>query len=276
MLNDNSNLKTNTTGLQELLAAVNNLPEAFALPSLTNEGSADDILSGKQLIDGEGNVVTGVFTIDNELTTQAALLSEQDAKLTELAEILKNKASASPVLQSKTVTPTAAAQIVTADSGYDGLAKVTVTGDENLISENIAEGISIFGIDGTHSGGVGLEFCIVHVKVWVNGGGSGAVASMLMYTTIEDGIPKSCCEYPENDWDNDAPTTVGAPEHWCFKDLICLVGTDIYFYDGNFQGPTFDDTSENITRNENAGDDWGTVTALTVNYNASDSFITVS
>ena len=59
-----SNLTNNTTSLQAILDAVNALPEAsdgVELPELSNEGTAADLLSGKELIDGEGNVVTGTI-----------------------------------------------------------------------------------------------------------------------------------------------------------------------------------------------------------------------
>ena len=52
-------------------------------------------------------------------------------------------------LQSKTVRPSQTEQTITPDSGYDGLSQVTVSGDSNLIADNIKSGVSIFGITGT-------------------------------------------------------------------------------------------------------------------------------
>ena len=53
-----------------------------------------------------------------------------------------------PVLQNKTITPSANQQVITADNGYDGLESVTINGDTNLISSNILAGVNIFGVTG--------------------------------------------------------------------------------------------------------------------------------
>ena len=55
--------------------------------------------------------------------------------------------------QAKTVTPSAADQTVSPDSGYQGLSEVTVEGDADLVPGNIKNGVDIFGITGTYSGG---------------------------------------------------------------------------------------------------------------------------
>lgn len=149
--------------------------------------SADEIMSGETAY-VNGSKVTGTFSIDSELNTQDSLISQIQTALAG-----KAAGGAEPTLQEKTVTPNTSSQTVTPDSNYDGLSKVTVNaipstyikptttkaattytpstsnqtiaagtycsgvqtikGDANLKAENIAEGISIFGITGTHNGG---------------------------------------------------------------------------------------------------------------------------
>lgn len=56
-----------------------------------------------------------------------------------------------PAQAAKTVTPGTTNQTAVASGRYTTGA-VTVKGDANLKAENIAEGINIFGVTGTHSG----------------------------------------------------------------------------------------------------------------------------
>lgn len=60
-----------------------------------------------------------------------------------------------PTQAAKTVTPTTTNQTAVASGRYT-TGDVVVSGDANLVPENIAEGVSIFGVDGTHSGGGGI------------------------------------------------------------------------------------------------------------------------
>lgn len=80
----------------------------------------------------------------------------------------------------KTITPGTTAQTAVASGRYTTGA-VTVKGDANLKAENIAEGVSIFGVTGTHSGGTQLE----SVSVSVNA--TYGLYHSLYYYSIVDG-----------------------------------------------------------------------------------------
>ena len=82
------------------------------LPALTNPGTAADLRSGKQLIDGSGNVLTGT------MPTQGA----------------------------QTITPGIAAKTIAAGRYLTGAQ--TIQGDSDLVPGNIKSGVSIFGVNG--------------------------------------------------------------------------------------------------------------------------------
>lgn len=57
-------------------------------------------------------------------------------------------------LEGLTVTPTGEEIVKVPPTGVDGFGIVTVEGDQNLTPENIKEGISVYGVVGTHSDGI--------------------------------------------------------------------------------------------------------------------------
>jgi hypothetical protein len=155
MANYNTQLQSNNTDLQAILNTINELPEAggVELPILTNEGSVSDLLSGKELIDGDGNKITGTFTIDSELSTQDSLISQiqtavnnlpeagsgsedldtelttQESLISELSTILNSKASGGgsgieyeivTITESSTTIPFTLARVTSTFGLYNG------------------------------------------------------------------------------------------------------------------------------------------------------------
>lgn len=66
----------------------------------------------------------------------------------------KNSTKQLTTQAAKTITPSTSNQTAVASGRYT-TGTITVKGDSNLKAENIAKGISIFGVTGTHSGGGG-------------------------------------------------------------------------------------------------------------------------
>lgn len=97
----------------------------------------------------------------NEITRINDTVSQQAALIKEISDILDTKTTPSINLQEKTVTPSATDQNITPDEGYDGLSRVAVSGDADLIPENIKAGVNIFGVEGTNAG---AEFDTLHLS----------------------------------------------------------------------------------------------------------------
>ena len=87
------------------------------------------------------SIKTEIDRINNEVNNQGNLIDE-------IVSIVEGKMGGAVKLQEKIVTPSNATQEITPDNGYDGLSKVIINGDSNLLPENIKKGVSVFGILG--------------------------------------------------------------------------------------------------------------------------------
>ena len=166
-------IKNNTASLQQLLEVVNNLPDAgsggIELPELTNPANTDEIFLNKEVIDENGKVKTGTFTIDNEINTQEDLLSELRAALNGKAgggeqvapEISVNTTNGlitatagtkSSTYQmafqpAKTITPSTASQVAVSSGYYTG-GNITVAAIPN--NYIVPSGVLTISANGTH------------------------------------------------------------------------------------------------------------------------------
>lgn len=83
------------------------------LPTLENPVTEAEVFLGKEYIDGNGQMATGSFTIDNELT-------EQDDLILQISNALRNKAAATdPSTLPPLENPAGAADIVSGKALYD-------------------------------------------------------------------------------------------------------------------------------------------------------------
>ena len=105
-----------------------------ATPSISVDSAGKITASANQ---SAGYVSAGTKTGTKQLTTQGA----------------------------KTVTPGASEQTAVA-SGVYTTGAVKVAGDANLLPENIAEGVSIFGVAGAHAGGGEAVAQVVEITVY--------------------------------------------------------------------------------------------------------------
>lgn len=91
-------------------------------------------------------ITTNLNEVNSEVASQTELIEQ-------IATALEGKASGNTniKLQSKTVIPSSSELVITADKNFDGLKEVTVQGDEDLVPENIKDGVNIFGVQGSLS-----------------------------------------------------------------------------------------------------------------------------
>ena len=75
-----------------------------------------------------------------------------------MADLIESiRTEATPFLEGLTVVPNGKEIVEIPPFGCDGFGIVTVLGDENLLSENIKAGVSIYGVDGILDSNDGVD-----------------------------------------------------------------------------------------------------------------------
>lgn len=108
--------------------------------------------------------MTQVLISESNLTNIANAIRAKNKTTTtykpsEMPDAINSIVSGDISLQEKTINPSINTQVVTANSGYNGLSKVTVNAvtssiDNNIKADNIKKDVSILGVTGTLEEGI--------------------------------------------------------------------------------------------------------------------------
>lgn len=138
--------------------------------SYFGDATAADVVAGKTFTSSAGLKVTGTATISGytpTLQTKSVTPTESeqvvgpDAGYDGLSSVTVGSipsnyiGSGVTTKSAATITPTTTDQTI--DAGQYLAGAQTIQGDANLIPANIASGVSIFGVTGTHQGGGGTD-----------------------------------------------------------------------------------------------------------------------
>lgn len=156
------------------------------LPALTNPGVAGDLLTGKQLIGADGQIITGTMASVVQATPSISVSASGliTASATQSAgRVTAGTKSATKQLTTqagKTVTPGRTQQTAVASGRYT-TGTVYVAGDSDLVAANIKKGVNIFGVAGTYEGESSY-------KLWQGPSGWTVTSSGNQITIEIDGI----------------------------------------------------------------------------------------
>ena len=166
---------------------------------------ADDILSGKVIVDKDGNPLTGTLTLSGDAGAGDVL----SGKTFYTTNPKSKQTGTMGTMGGGTYTPKAAQQTVSC-SGKKMTGNIVIKGDGNLVAGNIRKGKSVFGVSGNvNAYRSGFK--------QINSNGSG-------YITISPGFYITAWVLMKVDDANNVSITVP----WNAKDTIVLPGCPTY------------------------------------------------
>lgn len=112
----------------------------------------DNYIKIKWNIGSNETAVSGILKISIEAVGDNFIWQTYSANFNVKQSLITSEGEIVPPLnlQEKTIIPEVVAKIVIPDNGYNGLSKVGILGDENLIPANIKKGVTIFGVVGEY------------------------------------------------------------------------------------------------------------------------------
>lgn len=131
------------------------IEEITDIPDLSNPGSASDLRNGKQLVGADGSVITGTLSEVEQATPSISVSSSGLITATAMQNggiVIEGSKSATEQLTTQagtTITPGTTIKTACASGRYT-TGTIYVAGDSKLIPQNIAKGVTIFGVTGTH------------------------------------------------------------------------------------------------------------------------------
>lgn len=146
------------------------------LPALTNPGTAGDLLENKQLLDGNGNVVTGTLVPGSD--TGDATATAGDILAPKTAYVAAGKVTGT--IPTKTDSDvTADGPLVAVPPGYYPQAVNKTVSDPDLVPGNIKAGVEIFGVTGTFAGGLPEGVRTITLSMDQDGVGTASVSGQV-------------------------------------------------------------------------------------------------
>jgi hypothetical protein len=202
--NYNTTLQSNNTDLQAILSTINTLPNAGGDPVLQDKTvtptTSKQTITADSGYDGLDTVIVNAMPTATQATpsitvSSAGLITASSTQSAGyVASGTKSATKQLTTQAAQTITPGTSNKTIASGRYLTGTQ--TIKGDANLVAGNIKQGVTIFGVTGTHAGGENLEAVIAAQEALIAelsttlnnkaSGGSGGTPTIKTFTCDVD------------------------------------------------------------------------------------------